>query len=592
MSSPSRLRGIGALLGAAAVAASVFAGLPAFAEPEPSATCAPDGAPSSYLCAQPDQLVDVRIGDVHPTQPSLGYDEVYYKLGRYTMGKDAINKRFGDWCEANGQGDAASASEGATLTDPTSFSCTIPVGAETAESIAPMKTVVIGPGGVLYLTDGHHTLTSFSETPDGGPDLHVRLRVLGNLSNLSQAEFVQTMIANKWMWLKDVDGNAVDPAKLPQNVGLKNFADDKYRSVMYFGRDIGYTAGSIPFQEFYWGAWLRDSGAVDLSSWNARDASSYLATVKAITTAQTALAPSAVVADGKTATELGQLAKWNDGKKADKGEFAKLSVPFSEAKPGKIAYAMAYKATLPVATAPSSPSAPAVNVSGSDLTVDWTAPADGGSAITRYEVALNGGAPVIVTGATHHVFTGLAAGKYAVTVRAVNAVGSSEVSAASATVTVVGGTPAPVDPTTVRGTVSVAGSLRPGQTITVSGAGFAPETAGFGVTLHSDPVSLGTVTTDASGAFTLRAVIPAAVDAGAHTVIVTINGVEVATLAVTVFAADPAAAAATTAEGALAVTGSGSQLGVVGLGLSVLIAGAAALVVRRHLSRRDARRRV
>ena len=57
---------------------------------------------SEYLCAKEGDLLDVRIGDVHATQPSLGYDEVYYKLGRYTLGKDTINKKFDDWCEANG----------------------------------------------------------------------------------------------------------------------------------------------------------------------------------------------------------------------------------------------------------------------------------------------------------------------------------------------------------------------------------------------------------------------------------------------------------------------------------------------------------
>ena len=140
---------------------------------------------SEYLCAKEGDLLDVRIGDVHATQPSLGYDEVYYKLGRYTLGKDTINKKFDDWCEANGQIQAATATAASTLKDPSSFTCQIPVGQETAESIAPMKTVVVGPRGDLYLTDGHHTLTSFIETADGGPDLHVRLRVLGNLSGLS-----------------------------------------------------------------------------------------------------------------------------------------------------------------------------------------------------------------------------------------------------------------------------------------------------------------------------------------------------------------------------------------------------------------------
>ncbi|MGW4817418.1 ParB/Srx family N-terminal domain-containing protein [Streptomyces sp. NPDC004227] len=96
---------------------------------------------------------------MHPTQPSLGYDEVYYKLGRYTLGKDAINKKFDDWCEADGRSAAATVFRDTRLDDPSSFTCELPVGAETADSIAPMKTVVIGPGGEPFLTDGHHTLT-------------------------------------------------------------------------------------------------------------------------------------------------------------------------------------------------------------------------------------------------------------------------------------------------------------------------------------------------------------------------------------------------------------------------------------------------
>lgn len=295
-------------------------------------------------------MIDVRIGDVHPTQPSLGYDEVYYKLGRYTLGKDEargkFNKKFDDWCEANGQGEAASVSVGARLDDPTSFSCTIAVGSETAESIAAMKTVVIGPGGTLYLTDGHHTLTSFAAlTQDGGLDIHVRLRVLGNLSGLSSAEFWQTMVANKWTWLKDASGNTITPAQLPTSVGLANFQNDEYRSLLYFGRDIGYSAGSIPFQEFYWGDWLANTAGVDIDGWDA-DAETALATVKSVTEKQVALAGDEVVSGGFTASDLGVLSEWNNGKKATKGEFGDLSEPYSESKPGKIAYMLQYRAAL------------------------------------------------------------------------------------------------------------------------------------------------------------------------------------------------------------------------------------------------------
>jgi hypothetical protein len=308
--------------------------------PNGSATGSSD---SRYTCAQVGDLVDVRIGDVHPTQPSLGYDEVNYKLGRYALGKDTINKKFDDWCEANGQVKAASAALNAKISDPGSFTCELPVGAETPESITPMKTVVIGPGGKLYLTDGHHTLTSFYETE--GPDVHVRLRVLGNLSTSSMPDFWAQMQQNGWVWTRDVDGNEVPVNKLPASVGLANFADDRYRSLMYFVRDIGFKPDTIPFQEFYWGAWLRDKGAADLSGWNPNDLTSYLDTVKRVSLAQTALPADSVVEGGFTARELGVLSQWNDGEAESAGEFAKLSKPYSDASPGKIAYALEYKAT-------------------------------------------------------------------------------------------------------------------------------------------------------------------------------------------------------------------------------------------------------
>lgn len=301
---------------------------------------------STYGCAEEGELLDVRIGDVHATQPSVGYDQIYYKLGRYSMGKDEINKKFDDWCEANGQEEAASALPDARLDDPSSFACTVPVGQETADTIAPMKTVVIGPAGVPYLTDGHHTLTSFYETADGGPDLHVRLRVVANLSEMSTADFWAEMQKNAWVWNRDVDGNEVPVEQLPSGIGLSNLEDDKFRSLTYFARDIGFTAGTIPFLEFYWGAWIRDSGAVDISGLDSNDFASYLSTVDAVARAQVAAPKDSVVDSGRTAAELGALDEWNDGKAATKGEFGKLSRPYSDEDPGKLAYSLAYKATL------------------------------------------------------------------------------------------------------------------------------------------------------------------------------------------------------------------------------------------------------
>ncbi|MFD7899246.1 hypothetical protein [Streptomyces sp. NPDC059743] len=58
-----------------------------------------------------------------------------------------------------------------------------------------------------------------------------------------------------------------------------------------------------------------------------------------------------VIADGHTADELGRMAEWNGGKKPTGGEFGKLSAPISDAKPGKLAYALDFRNRIPAAPA-------------------------------------------------------------------------------------------------------------------------------------------------------------------------------------------------------------------------------------------------
>lgn len=240
---------------------ALAAGMPATAAPgapgERPALCGHDqrsGSAAVYACAEEGDLLEVRLGDLHPTQPAIGYDQIYYKLGRYTLGKDDVNKRFDDWCEANGQGGVEDAEPDATLADPSTFDCEVEIGDETDAELDAMKTLVVGPGGVPYLTDGHHTFTSLLEV--AGPDVRVRVRVQGNLSTLPTSRFWGRMEADDRVWLRD--------------------ADD-------------------------------------------------------------------VVDGGYTAAELGVLEEWNDGDAADDGEFAKLARPYSDDKPGKLAYAMEYK---------------------------------------------------------------------------------------------------------------------------------------------------------------------------------------------------------------------------------------------------------
>ncbi|MEV7087451.1 ParB/Srx family N-terminal domain-containing protein [Streptomyces sp. NPDC093085] len=350
---------------ALALGSAVAGGAPATAAPVAptaktpgpgAAQCAPGrGAAHSdavrAMCARTGDLLDVTLDQLRPTQPSVGFDQIYYKLGRYSSTKDEqngdVNKRFDDWCETNGQEKAAKVPAGATLRKPSSFTCTVAVGKETDETRAAMKTVVVGPGGALYLTDGHHTLTSFLETRDGGPKTHIRLRVTANLSKLGSGAFWKTMREKNWVWLRDENNRPITVNQLPKRLGLANFHDDRYRSLVYFTRDIGYAppADAAEYLEFFWGTWLRDR--VDIKAYDLNSPASYLDAVRKASEAMTDTPGSTVIGDGRTADQMGRLAEWNNGKKATGGEFGKLSAPITEAKPGKLAYALDYRAHLP-----------------------------------------------------------------------------------------------------------------------------------------------------------------------------------------------------------------------------------------------------
>lgn len=147
----------------------------------------------------------------------------------------------------------------------------------------------------------------------------------------------------------------VSSASLSLRVSANTPADDTVSPLpapaaigLYFARDIGYV--QLPenaiFQELYWGRWLRGQvdPALNLGTYNLNDLTSYLALVKAASMAMTALGDGDIVSDGKTALELGKMALWNNGSAENKGELGKLSKPYSDAKPGKLAFALEYKA--------------------------------------------------------------------------------------------------------------------------------------------------------------------------------------------------------------------------------------------------------
>jgi LPXTG-motif cell wall-anchored protein len=66
-------------------------------------------------------------------------------------------------------------------------------------------------------------------------------------------------------------------------------------------------------------------------------------------------------------------------------------------------------------------------------------------------------------------------------------------------------------------------SVHAGGSIKVESTGWKPSSS-VTITLHSDPVVLDTVTSDASGNVSATATIPAGTDAGAHTIVATGSG--------------------------------------------------------------------
>ncbi|MCX5463183.1 ParB/Srx family N-terminal domain-containing protein [Alcaligenes parafaecalis] len=239
---------------------------------------------TAYLNSKAGDVIKVHIDELHPTQAAIGYDQVYYKLGRWQGDLDrstwannpkqqldylnrTIGKKFDDYCEDMGGTERAqkfltiAEVQAARLDQPTTYLCKDPLGSQTEN----LKTVVVGWDGNLYLTDGHHTFSSLREISDGGPKLPVWVKVSANYSDIREASaFWERMSKEKLVWLRDGQNQAITVEQLPTRVGLASekeaggMQEDRYRSLVYFTRDIAYNNGNLPeYAEFLWGDWLR-----------------------------------------------------------------------------------------------------------------------------------------------------------------------------------------------------------------------------------------------------------------------------------------------------------------------------------------------
>jgi len=87
-------------------------------------------------------------------------------------------------------------------------------------------SIVVGPGGVPYVTDGHHLALWKSKAARTLP-----AEVKANWRDLTPAQFWARMRERNWAYLYDYTGKGpLDPARLPADI--TGLADDPYRSLV------------------------------------------------------------------------------------------------------------------------------------------------------------------------------------------------------------------------------------------------------------------------------------------------------------------------------------------------------------------------
>jgi hypothetical protein len=156
--------------------------------------------------------------------------------------------------------------------------------------------VVIGPGGVPYLTDGHHTISALIACVH--PDKTVYGHILANWSALPAKDFWTRMQQQGYTFLRDNTGQLHNPAELP--VSLSEMKPDPYRglawAVMLADGFREIKPPAIFFQEFYWADFFRDK-----IKWDDTDNAEFTRALEAAV--QLAHSPAAAALPGYIATQ-------------------------------------------------------------------------------------------------------------------------------------------------------------------------------------------------------------------------------------------------------------------------------------------------
>ena len=174
----------------------VAGGQAAIAGPLPATAFVPyDPTTASTITPGPQALYTVPVNSIAPTQANEGFTEV----GKKTAGFDLLS--------------------------PTQLR---------ANLLTDIEPVVVGPGGQLYLTDGHHTFTALQESIYGASNPTVYVDVIANYSTLTTAQFFATMQARNFLLpLNNGVPETVGPTGAPLPTSLTGLTNDPYRGLEY-----------------------------------------------------------------------------------------------------------------------------------------------------------------------------------------------------------------------------------------------------------------------------------------------------------------------------------------------------------------------
>ncbi|TDT99728.1 hypothetical protein DFO45_1439 [Azorhizobium sp. AG788] len=167
------------------------------------------------MASLPDHLESVAIDDLHPTQLTLGMQEVARRAKKMMA-----------------------------------------MGEEEAEALFRKKPIpcVRGPGNQLYLIDHHHLCRAALMA--GFKEVYLDLSRQADWSHLDRTAFWEEMEREGNCWPIDADGNRRPYARIPNHV--RDLTDNPWRTLARSVRGPAFRDDDeTPFKEFMWGEYFR-----------------------------------------------------------------------------------------------------------------------------------------------------------------------------------------------------------------------------------------------------------------------------------------------------------------------------------------------